>query len=146
MTKTSRQKFHAEKIEIINRLLATIDTVRAADYPASLVESMVLNMSAAKDSGDKLTDKLSAAVRDYVLSLYQTSKEQREMKEFEEYKVLIVEILTALASAVLSLKDETSLSLIDVGICFDIDIVGDRRTGALTIKLVETIEDYVHSL
>ena len=68
MTKADACKFRAEKCGIINRLLATIDTVRAADYPAALAELLAQNLDGERDRATNLTAKLAGAVLDYMHS------------------------------------------------------------------------------
>lgn len=68
MTKTSRRKFHAEKIEIINRLIATAKAVRAANTPDALAELLAQNLDGERDRSANLSAKLAGAVLDYVHS------------------------------------------------------------------------------
>ena len=77
-TATSARKFREDKKEIIKRLLATINAVRAANTPEALDALVAQNIAEAfmaqnidgeSDRATSLTAKLSDAVMDYVQSL-----------------------------------------------------------------------------
>lgn len=70
MTKQAKaiRKFHAEKIAIINRLIATAKAVRAANTPAALAELLAQNLDGERDRAANLSAKLAGAVMDYVHS------------------------------------------------------------------------------
>lgn len=67
MTKTAKaaRKFQEDKKEMINRLIAMLDAVRAASTPED-IDDLVL---ARGDRATNLTAKLAGAMCDYVHSI-----------------------------------------------------------------------------